>query len=174
MSKLKVVFQNFAETLHMYDYVLFGISGALFLVLLFLAILLRNKIGLSLLLVLLSFITLIAGPIIGYNLIHSTLYKTKVTELTIKKLEFTQALIIKGTLTNLGKQTFKKCKISSSAYRGAHNIVEEWVFPLKPFMKRSIIREETIDINSSINFKILLEPFTYSKEYNVSLKVNCI
>jgi len=174
LSKLKEVFQDFAQTLHMYDYVLFGVSGALFLVLLFLAILLRNKVGLSLLIVLISFIILIAGPIVGYNLIHGSLYKTKISDLSIKKLEFTQAVIIKGTITNLGKENFKKCKISSSAYRGAHNVLEEWVYPLKPFIKRSIIKEEQIDINSSIDFKILLEPFTYSKEYNISLKVNCI
>jgi len=158
----------------MYDYILFGVSGALFLVLLFLAILLRNKIGLSLLLVLLSFIVLIAGPIMGYKTIHENIYKTQISELSIKKLEFTQALVIKGTITNLGQENFKKCKVSSSAYKGASNFLEEIVFPLKPFIKRSIIKEENIDINNSIDFKILLEPFTYSKEYNVSLKVDCI
>jgi len=158
----------------MYDYVLFGISGALFLLVLFLAILLREKVGLSLFLVLLSFIILIAGPIMGYNYIHANIYKTEISELTIKKLEFSQAVVIKGTLTNLGKVNFKKCEISSSAYKGASNFLEEIVFPLKPFMKRSIIEEEIIDINNSIDFKLLLEPFTYSNEYNISLKVNCI
>lgn len=158
----------------MYDYVLFGVSGSLFLVILFLAILLRNKVGLSLLLVLLSFVILIAGPIVGYNYIHGSIYKTKVTELSIKQLEFSQAVVIKGTLTNLGKENFKKCKVSSSAYKGATNFLEELVFPLKPFMKRSIVKEEQIEINESIDFKLMLEPFTYSKEYNISLKVDCI
>lgn len=174
MNKLKASFQAFVESLHTYDYVLFGICGALFLVLLFLAILLRNRVGLSLLLVLLSFITLIAGPIIAYTYIHSTVYKTEISELEIKRLEFSQAVVIKGKLTNLGKENFKKCKISSSAYRGATNFLEELVFPLKPFFKRSIIKEENIDINSSLDFKLLLEPFTYSKEYNISVKVDCI
>ncbi|PHR56874.1 MAG: hypothetical protein COA44_07125 [Arcobacter sp.] len=158
----------------MYDYVLFGVSGALFLVLLFLAILLRNKVGLSLLLVLLSFIIFIAGPIAGYKYIHGSIYKTKITELKIKRLEFSQAVVIKGTITNLGQESFKKCTISSSAYKGASNFLEELVFPLKPFIKRSIVKEEHIDINDSIDFKLLLEPFTYSNEYNISIKVDCI
>lgn len=174
MNKLKASFQALVESFHMYDYVLFGVSGGLFLLLLFLAILLRNKIGLSLLFVLLSFIVLIAGPIMGYKYIHESIYKTKISELTIKKLEFSQALVIKGTITNLGKESFKKCKVSSSAYKGPTNFLEELVFPLKPFVKRSIIKEENIDINDSIDFKILLEPFTYSNEYNISLKVDCI
>ena len=174
MNKLKVTLQAFIDTLHMYDYILFAISGALFLLLLFLAILLRNKVGVSLILVITSFIVLISGPIFGYNKIHNSIYKTKISDLSIKRLEFSQAVVIKGTLTNLGQENFKKCKISSSAYKGATNFLEELVHPLKPFLKRSIVREENIDINNSIDFKLLLEPFTYSKEYNISVKVNCI
>ncbi|HIC43387.1 MAG TPA: DUF2393 domain-containing protein [Sulfurimonas sp.] len=166
--------QDFIETLHVYDYILFALSGSIFLTLLFLAILIRDKIRPSLLLILLSFIILIAGPIIGYQFIHSTLYKTKISELSIKKLEFSQAVVIKGILTNLGKQSFKKCKISSSAYKGANNFVEEIIFPLKPFIKESIVKDDIIDINDSIKFKLLLEPFTYTNEYNISIKVNCI
>lgn len=110
----------------------------------------------------------------GYKYIHGSIYKTKISQLNIKRLEFSQALVIKGKITNLGKESFKKCKISSSAYKSTSNFVEEFIFPLKPFMKRSIIKEEQIDINDSINFKILLEPFTYSNEYNISVKVDCI
>lgn len=174
MNKLKVILQAYIETLHLYDYILFAISGALFLLLLFLAILLRKKVATSLILVLLSFLILFFGPILAYNKIHDTLYKTEISELTIKRLEFSQAVVVKGTLTNLGKENFKKCKISSSAYKGATNFLEELVHPLKPFIKRSIVMQEVIDINNSVDFKLLLEPFTYSKEYNVSVKVNCI
>jgi len=166
--------QTFIESLHTYDYVLFGVVAALFLLLLFLAILLRHRVTLSLLLVLLSFIILIVGPIVSYQYIHATIYKTKLSELQIKRLEFSEAVVIKGKVTNQGKEPFKKCEISSSAYRGATNFLQELVYPLKPFMKRSIIKEENIDINSSIDFKLMLEPFTYSKEYNISVKVNCI
>lgn len=174
MNKLKVILQAFVETLHLYDYILFSISAALFILLLFLAILLRKKLALSLILVILSFIILIAGPIFGYNKIHNSIYKTKISDMSIKRLEFSQAVVIKGTLTNLGQESFKKCKISSSAYKGATNFLEELVHPLKPFMKRSIAIQEMIDINNSIDFKLVLEPFTYSKEYNISVKVNCI
>ena len=174
MNKLKTIFQSFLETLHLYDYVLFSASAALFLLLLILAIILRNKVGFSLFLVLLSFIILIAGPIVGYKYVHSSIYKTEVSDLSIKKLEFSQAIVIKGTLKNLGQEAFKRCTVSSSAYKGADNFLEELVYPLKPFMKRSIIKEENIDINKSTDFKLMLEPFTYSKEYNISVKVDCI
>ena len=174
MTRLKTIFQSFIETLHLYDYVFFSASAALFLLLLTLAIILRNRVGFSLFLVLLSFIILITGPIVGYQYVHSSIYKTEIHDLNIKKLEFSQAIVIKGTLTNLGMQAFKKCTVSSSAYRGADNFLEALVYPLKPFMKRSIVKEENIDINKSSDFKLILEPFTYSKEYNISVKVDCI
>ena len=174
MNKLKAIFQSFIETLHLYDYVFFSASAALFLLLLTLAIILRNRVGFSLFLVFLAFIILIAGPIVGYSYVHSSVYKTKISELSIKRLEFSQAVVIKGTLTNFGQQSFRKCTISSHAFKGADNFLEELVFPLKPFIKRSIIKEENIDINKSIDFKLMLEPFTYSNEYNISVKVDCI
>ncbi len=174
MNQIKLTLQNFVATLHDYDYILFAISGALFFLILLLAIILRHRTGLSLLLVFISFVIIIAGPIIGYNYIHATLFKTEISDLTIKRLEFSEAVVIKGNLTNLGKQPFHKCTISSKAYRGATNFLEEMVYPLKPFLKMSIIKEEDINVSQSVDFKMILEPFTYSKEYNISIKANCL
>ena len=135
MNKLKSVMDSFIAGLHTYDYILFSISGALFLLILLLAIVLRKKIGLSLFLVLLAFIIIIAGPIAGYQYIHTTLYKTKISQLIIKKLEFSEAVVIRGKIQNLGKQSFQKCEISAKAYKQAGNFLEEFVNPLKPFQK---------------------------------------
>jgi len=174
MNQLKLTIQNFVASLHDYDYILFAISGALFFLILLLAIILRKKTGLSLFLVLISFIIIIAGPTVGYNYIHSTLFKTEITDLTIKRLEFSEAVVIKGTLTNLGKQPFTKCTISSKAYKGATSFLEELVYPLKPFLKTSILKQEDMNVSESVDFKMILEPFTYSKEYNISIKANCL
>ncbi len=173
MNQLRSTILSFVESLHDYDYILFAISGALFFLILLLAIILRKKTGFSLLLVLLAFIIIISGPIVGYNYIHSTIFKTEINDLTIKELEFSEAVVIKGTLTNLGKQSFKKCTISSKAYKGATNFLEELVYPLKPFQKMSILKKD-INMSESVDFKMILEPFTYSKEYNISIKANCI
>jgi len=174
MNDFKTTLQSFIASLHTFDYILFGVSGGLFLLFLLLAILLRGKVFISLIFVLLGFGALIAGPILGYNYIHTTIYKNEISELKIKRLEFSEAVVIKGKLTNLGTQSFHKCKISSSAYKGAGNFLEEIVFPLKPFKKMSIFKTEDLDINQSLEFKMILEPFTYSKEYNISVKAECI
>ncbi len=174
MNQLKSTIQSFVATLHDYDYILFAVSGGLFFLILLLAIVLRKKVGLSLLLILVAFVIIISGPILGYNYIHSTIFKTHISDLSIKRLEFSEAVVIKGTLTNLGKQAYKKCTLSSKAYRGATNFIEEIVYPLQPFQKMSIVKEEDINVSDNINFKMILEPFTYSKEYNISVKASCI
>lgn len=174
MNKIKSLIEAFIETLHLYDYILFGVSGGLFLLILLLAIILRTKTSLSLLLVLLSLIVIIAGPIAGYHYIHTTVYKTEISDLQIKKLEFSEALVVKGAFKNLGSQSFSSCKISASAYKGATNLLEEYVYPLKPFQKVSILKEAPMEINETADFKMILEPFTYSNEYNISVKVDCL
>lgn len=174
MNNLKSLIESFIATLHTYDYILFGISGALFVLILLLAIILRKKVGFSLILVLLAFIIIVAGPIVGYKYIHATVYKTEISELQIKTLEFSQAVVIKGRLRNIGSQSFHSCKISAKAYPGPTNILEEYVNPLKPFQKVSILKETPIEINDSIDFKMMLEPFTYSSEYNITVKVDCL
>ena len=174
MNGIKASLQSLIATFHTYDYVFFGASATLFLLFIILAIVLHEKVILSLILILLSFFILVGGPIFGYNYVHSTLYKVKIENLSIKRLEFSEAVVIKGQLINQGKRTFTQCKISSKAYRGATNFLEEIVLPLKPFLKRSIVKEENIDVNQSVDFKMILEPFTYSKEYNISVKASCL
>lgn len=174
MYNLKSSIEAFIATLHLYDYILFGVSGGLFLLILLLAIVLRRKTGFSLFLVLLAFIIIIAGPIAGYQYIHATVYKTEISDLQIKRLEFSEALVIKGNLKNLGSQSFQSCKLSAKAYREPTNILEEFVNPLKPFQKVSIIRDTPMQINDTVDFKMILEPFTYSNEYNISVKVDCL
>lgn len=174
MNQLKATLQEFIASLHMYDYLLFSAAGALFILTLLLAIVLRKKPVLSLVLVLLSFIVLIALPVTGYNYVHGQLYKTELTNLTIKRLEFSEAIVIKGTVTNLGRQSFRRCRISSHAYKGASGFLEELIYPLKPFQRVSILKEEELPINHDLDFKLVMEPFTYSDEYNISIKVDCL
>jgi len=174
MNQIKATLHDFIASLHLYDYILFGVSGALFVLILLLAILLRRKAVFSLILVLLAFIILVALPISGYNYIHGKLYKTELTNLNIKRLEFSEAVVIKGTITNRGKQNFRKCTVSSQAYKGASGLLQELVYPLKPFQKMSIVKQEELGIDQSLDFKLVMEPFTYTNEYNISIKVNCL
>lgn len=173
-QRIKSTLLDFADSLHSYDYIFFAAFGALYLLMLLLAIVLRKRVSLSLFLVLLAFVVIIAGPICGYKYTHGKLYKTEISELMIKKLEFSEALIIKGKLKNLGQLAFKKCTVTANACKGATNFLEELLFSLEPFQHTSIVYDKELPLNETLEFKLIMEPFTYSDDYNISVKADCL
>jgi len=162
----------FINNLILYDYILFGGIFFLFILFLILTILLRQKFFLAMVMLFTSFVILFAGPYFGYIEMHKFLFKNSTTLISQKKLHFTQAVIVKGTLTNESKFDFKSCTITASAYKVSGNPVKDFLFPFNPFKKMSII-EEDIQRGEIREFKIIVEPFIYTKDYNISLGASC-
>ena len=162
----------FINELVIYDYILFSSAFALFLLFIILAILLRKKVALSIFLILLSFTLLTLGPVLGYIKMHEYLYKNSCELVSQKRLSFTPAIVVNGTITNESKFDFSSCKITATAYKSSKNIIKKYIYPLKPLKKRSIL-EENILKGETKKFKIIVEPFTYSKDYNISIKASC-
>lgn len=173
-QRIKSTLLDFADSLHTYDYVFFAAFGAVYLLMLLLAIVLRKRVGLSLFLVLLAFVVIIAGPIFGYQYTHGKLYKTEISDLMIKKLEFSEALVIKGRLKNLGQQAFVKCTVTANACEGATNFFEEILCYLEPFQYTSTVYDKALPVNEILEFKLIMEPFTYADDYNISVKADCL
>ena len=169
---MKEKITTFVNGLITYDYILFGSVFGIFLLLLILAILLRNKLGLAIFILLLSFSVLILGPTLGYIKMHEYLFKNSTKLTSQKKLEFVKAIVVKGSLTNESKFDFKSCKITANVYKASKNELKNYIYQFKPLKKMSIL-EENISKGSTIDFKILVEPFTYSKDYNISLGAKC-
>lgn len=170
---MKANITAFIDQLLIYDYILFGTVIALFILLLLLAILLRKKSSLAILLVLISFLILIVGPTLGYIQLHNFLFSTtnRITE--VKELEFSQALVIKGEVNNASKRQFSTCKINANLFKVSGNKYLDLLYPLKPFKKMSILKDVNLSPGESYDFKMIVEPFIYSKEYNVSIKTEC-
>ncbi len=162
----------FIEDLIGYDYILFGGSFGVFLLCIILAIVVRKKVGLAVLLIFLGFGTLVLGPTLGYIKMHKYLFKNSLTLTSQKKLSFSEAVVVKGTLTNESKRDFQSCTITASAYKVTQNKYKDYLYKLKPFKKMSIV-EYDIKEGKSIDFKLFIEPFTYTKDYNVSLGADC-
>jgi len=169
---MKTKITAFIDGLITYDYILFGGSFVLFILFIILAIVLRRKTTIAVIFVLLGFVVLVAGPTIGYIKMHEYLFKNSVTLISQKKLSYSKAVVVKGKLTNESKLNFKSCKITASAYKVTKNKYRNYLLKLKPFKKMSI-DELDIPKGSTINFKIFVEPFTYAKDYNISLGADC-
>jgi len=162
----------FINNLILYDYILFGSVLFLFLLFMIFGILLRKRVFFASIFILLAFILLLAGPTLGYIKMHEYLFKNSITLVSQKKLTFTQAIVLKGKLTNQSKKNFSLCKITASVYKVKKNKWKNYIYKLKPFQEMTILREN-ISSGETINFKMIIEPFTYARDYNISLKAKC-
>ena len=103
---------------------------------------------------------------------HEYLFKNSTKLTSQKRLSFTNAIVVKGTLSNASKFDFKSCKITAKVHKLSKNNLKNYIYKFKYIKKMSII-EEDIKKAQTINFKIIVEPFTYSKDYNISLEAKC-
>jgi hypothetical protein len=164
---------EFLHTLSLYDYLLFGGIIFIFLFLLILSILFRHKQALAITLVLLAFITLFTAPLGGYIALHALIYKHTVALTTVKDLTFTDALLLTGELNNTSKQTFKECTL----YVGVSKISKmkplNKLYTYIPFRRQTITLEGPIAPKESQTFKLLIQPFHYTKRHNVTVRGLC-
>jgi hypothetical protein len=163
---------DFLHGLTNYDYILFTAIFVIFLLLLILTLILRKRMFFASIFLILSLATLFVGPFVGYIQLHDYLYKcnTKITE--VKALEFTPALVVTGNITNESQRDFSACKININIFKVAHNQILDAIFPFNPFQSMQVI-ETNILKGETRDLKIIVEPFSYKQDYNVSLGVDC-
>lgn len=170
---MKAKITEFINQLLLYDYLLFGGILILFILLLTLAIIVRHRLGIAIFLVLVAFGVLTAGPVGGYIALHKYLFKNKIVLHEVKALEFTEALLIKGDINNTSKRPFKECTIKVGVHKVTHNRYIDQIYPYVPFKKSSMVFKESIAPGNSTSFKFLVEPFRYTKDYNITIKADC-
>jgi hypothetical protein len=169
--KAKII--DFINHLLIYDYLLFGGIFILFILLLVLAIALKNKMGLAIFMVLLAFTVLTVGSVVGYIKLHQYLFKNQIALYEVKALEFTEALLIKGKITNTSKRPFQECTLYTGVHKVTHNRYLDRLYPNFPFKKSALKLTESIAPGESAPFKLFVEPFRYTKDYNITIKGEC-
>ncbi len=170
---MKETLTAFINQLNIYDYTLFGAVIVLFILLLILAIVIRQKTALSLTLIVLALIVLFSGPTLGYIKLREFLYKTQTRLTEVKALEFSHALVLKGDVLNLSKRHLSTCKITAKVFKVSGNPYLDMLYPLNPFKKMSILKDVNLSSGERYEFKMIVEPFTYAKEYNLSIGAQC-
>ncbi|MDD5717508.1 MAG: DUF2393 family protein [Sulfuricurvum sp.] len=170
---MKATIIDFIHHLLIYDYFLFGGIFVLFILFLTFSIALRKKIGLAIVFVLLAFAILTAGPVVGYLALHHYLFKHSIVIQQVKALEFTEALLIKGEIKNRSKRPFSECTYHTAIYKVRHNKFIDPIYPFIPFKKSTIILTQSIAPGQSAPFKLIIEPFRYTQDYNLTLKGEC-
>lgn len=129
--------------------------------------------GLAIFFVLLAFGVLTAGSVSGYIALHHYLFKNQITLYEIKALEFTEALLLKGDIKNTSKRSFKECTLYTGVHKVTHNQYLDKIYPSLPFKKSSLTLTDKIAPGESVPFKLFVEPFRYTKDYNITIKGEC-
>lgn len=162
----------FLQELILYDYILFGATFTLFLLFIILGIILRERLFLALFLIIFAFLLLILAPTLGYIQMHKALFSNSLEIISQKKLTFVEAVIVKGRLKNESKFDFSECKIKAQAYKVSTNPIKSLLYPLNPF-QYATATISAIPKDTSKEFQIIIEPFTYQYEYNISIGAKC-
>lgn len=162
----------FINELITYDYILFGGTFILFILFIILGIALRRKTIIAIFFILVSFVILFGAPTVGYIKMHEYLFANSLKITNEKKLTFTKAVVINATITNDSKRYFDSCKITAKAHKISKNKLKNFLYSLKSFQKMSIVVAD-VETGQIKEFKMFLEPFTYSRDYYISLGAKC-
>jgi hypothetical protein len=153
-----------------------GFSFVIFLgiLIIYLAIALRKKIVLMILLLLIGIGVLSGGPFLMDKLIDSIVKKTSITNLNLKQLQFTDALVVTGSLNNLGKVAFKKCKIVVTTRKTSTNKYKDMLLDYKkPANSYTLNLDGGIEMKANKDFKFIVNGFRTDATMKTEVKGIC-
>ena len=173
MGTVKTAILDFFNTLSVYDYVGFIITIVLFTLFLILALLLRRRTKLSMIFVVIAFIFFFAGPSAAHIFVKKTIFKSTPTLGEVKKLVYSDTLLIKGALFYIGQKDANHCKVEAHVHKRSTNSIKDFAYDLKTYKLGSDTIDKKFTKGDRVDFKIVIEPFTYKGDYNITLNSGC-
>ncbi len=174
IEEIRLKLFTYLHSLTIYDYVAFGWLLFLITIILVLIVLLaRKKPKLAIWMTLLTLILIIAGPFGIKYFLDKSVRKVELLDTNITKLHYAQSLIITGKLKNSGKVKLQRCFISATVFQTFRNKYKNMLFRLKPLRKKTIFLEENLSKGDKKGFKIVIDHFNYSRDFNTTLHAEC-
>lgn len=160
-------------SLHVFDYLAYSWVLIVFLIFIMLAITLRHKVGLSILFILLSFITFFIAPVFVKHLMDGYVRKGVVSVDEIIKFNYAETLVANGEVRNEGKKIFSKCIIEFDVIKNETNFLLKIKEELKPIRHQIVEVEGPLEVGQSKPFEIKISNFTTISDYNTTIKARC-
>jgi hypothetical protein len=158
----------------MYDYAAYAWLILIFFVTILLSILVAKKSPVfSILILMLSLGLLSAGPFVVKHYLDKYLRPSLSQPVLVKKLSFSDTLIVTGSVTNQSKKSFSTCKVNVSVLKDSKNNIKNFINQLKPLLKQSIFINKPIEVNATKEFRVVFDSYTYADDINVSIKSEC-
>lgn len=165
-------FKEFFLTITVYDFAILGGFFLLFTLFFLLAILFRKSVGLFILFLFFSLLTIGVAPFISSAIITEYVNKFEVVYKNNKKLNFYDGILISGKLINRGRVDFKKCVFEVTLYNPASNPLKERVNKLKPLLKRQFTLQGPIKRGESKEFRYLIDGIRFDI-YEQVIDIRC-
>ena len=173
-SSFKTSFLYYIDNFSVYDYVAFAWLIVIFFLTVLLAILIAKKSPIfSIVTLFLALTFLFAAPFIIKHYLDKFVRPSLSEIVSIKKLNFSDTLIVDALVSNISKNSFSKCKISVSVVKKSDSKMESFLNQLKPLRKRTIFISEPIDINTSRDIRVVFDGYPYNKEINATVSSEC-
>jgi hypothetical protein len=161
----------FFHSMEKLDYAAIGWSIFLSFLIMILGATLKKR-GLSYFFLFLGMLTLFFAPPALKILLDDYLRKSVVTIDRVKRLVYSHALLVEGTIRNAGKVDFSRCDLVLSVYR-PNKTLGAWTPWIKPL--RVAIRpfDKPLTKGEDQPFKIIVDDFPALQDFNVSLIGRC-
>lgn len=173
MERLRTLLVDFTKSLTNYDYIGFILALVLFVLFLVLALILRRRVKLALFLSMLSFLSLFSLPVAMHLLVKKTLFKNEAKIELVKKLHYSDTLLIKGTLFYKGSYEAKHCKVEVAVHKKDQGFFKDLAYAIKPYKKGKWELDKAFSKGDTVSFKVVIEPYLYQGDYNLSLSSEC-
>ena len=174
-ESIKISFLTYFKHLGMYDYLGLVWFSLTFLVLIVLAIFVAKRSSyLSLLLIIFALIFFIVAPFaLKFKL--NTLLRSHTIELQlVKKLTFSDSVIVEATLLNTSKQPFRICLVQTNLIKKIPSEgIKSFLATLKPLAKQSILVEANVPQGEVLEFKTIFDGFAYGGEIDANIQAEC-
>lgn len=165
---------NYIHHFSMHDYAAYAWLILIFFVTVILSILVVKKSPIfSILILILSLATLFAGPFVLKHYLDKYLRPSSAQPILIKKLSFSDTLIVSGLVTNLSKEAFSTCMVDVSVLKTSKSDIQNFINQLKPLLKQSISIDKPIEVNATEEFRVVFDRYTYPNDINISIKSEC-
>lgn len=174
-NALKLSLLTYIKHFGLYDYLAFGWLIVTFLVLIILASLIAKRSSVaSLLLIIFALILLVVSPLFIKMKLGETLRSTTTEINMVKKLTFSDSLIVEGMIYNTSNKDFTLCLVQTSVFKQTDaQGLKALINTLKPISNQSIFVKQNLPKEGALEFQSVFDDFRYSGDVNATLKAEC-
>ena len=157
-----------------YDYAAYAWLILLFFVTILLCVFIAKKSPvISIFIFIISLVLLFVGPFIIKKYLDEYLRPTQNKTVSIKKLTFSDALIVIGEIKNISKQDYSTCNIQLNVHKIDSSYFKDLINRLKPLRKKTISLHETLEVNATKELRVVFDNYAYTEDVNVSINSTC-